>query len=227
MSEDNIHSGHRSRLRQRFVSDGLDSFLPHQMLELLLFYAIPRGDTNEHAHRLLNEFKTVYRVFDADIEALCKVNGIGKNAASLIGLIPQIYSDYDNIKASRLPLDSYQKICRYFESLFFEMCNEAICVACLDDNLGIVRLATLDIKKCVSYTDITKQILNELLKINCTQCMIAVNRPYDSNALTESEYTHIAALKNHLSLLNIKLAEYIIYGNDGIRLVMYEQENSI
>ncbi len=227
MGDENIHSGHRSRLRQRFVSNGLDSFLPHQMLELLLFYAIPRGDTNEHAHRLLNEFKTVAGVFDADAKELCKVNGIGENAASLIGLIPQIYSDYDNITASRFPLDSYQKICRYFESLFFEMCNETICVACLDDNLGVVRLATLDLKKCENRTDITKQILCELLKTNCTQCMVATNRPFDSNVLTPSEYAHISTLKKHLSFLNIKLAEYIVYGNDGIRLVMYEQENSI
>ncbi len=227
MSNENIHAGHRSRLRQRFIENGLDSFLPHQKLELLLFYAIPRGDTNVHAHRLLNEFETISDVFDADPKELCKVNGIGENAASLIGLIPQIYEDYDSIRSHRLSLNSYQKICRYFESLFFEMRNEVICVACLDDSLGLVRFAITDVKKCATHTDTVRYITNELLKINCTQCMIATNRPYRSNKLTAYEYEHIKAIMRHLEALNIKLAEYVVYGNDGIRLVMYEQEGSM
>lgn len=227
MADENIHKGHRSRLRQKFRDNGLDSFLPHQQLELLMFYAIPRGDTNVHAHRLLNEFKTLSNVFDADADELIKVNGIGNNAASLIGLIPQIYEDYDNIKSNRLSLSSYQKICRYFESLFFELRNEVICVACLDDSLGLVRLGTIAANKCLTHSDILRFAMTELLKINCTQCIIATNRPYQSSKLTSEEYENIKTMKKHLSALNIKLAEYVIYGNDGIRLVMYEQENSI
>ena len=67
------HSGHRKRMRDRFLRDGIDSLQDHEVLELLLFYAIPRQDTNELAHRLLAKFRTLSGVFDAPIEELKRV----------------------------------------------------------------------------------------------------------------------------------------------------------
>ena len=75
-----MHTGHRKRLKNRFLEEGLDSFEPHQVLELLLFFSIPRRDTNEIAHKLLKIWFTV-RVFEADIKELVKVEGIGENSA--------------------------------------------------------------------------------------------------------------------------------------------------
>ena len=82
---ENLHSGHRKRVRQEFLEHGIDENTPaHKIFELLLFYSIPRCDTNEMAHRLLNKFGSVSAVLDADIEDLVRVEGIndcafGKN----------------------------------------------------------------------------------------------------------------------------------------------------
>lgn len=84
-----MHEGHRERLRKRFIENGLQGFEKHNMLELLLFYAIPRRDTNELAHRLINSFGSLSGVFNASFEELCRVEGIGENAAALIKLIPE------------------------------------------------------------------------------------------------------------------------------------------
>ena len=62
----NLHAGHRARLRRRFLDEGLDAFEDHQVLELLLFYAIPRRDTNEIAHMLLRRHGSFSGVLDAD-----------------------------------------------------------------------------------------------------------------------------------------------------------------
>ena len=74
-----IHTGHRQRLKERFRKDGLDNFDELYVLELLLFYCIPRADTNPLAHRLLNEFGSLTAVLNATVEELEKIDGIGEN----------------------------------------------------------------------------------------------------------------------------------------------------
>ena len=88
------HDGHRDRMRQKFITDGLDSFNPHEVLELLLFYAIPRRNTNDIAHRLMDTFGSLSAVFDASKESLCRVEGVGESAATLIKMIPQLSRRY-------------------------------------------------------------------------------------------------------------------------------------
>ena len=71
-----MHEGHRDRMRQKFLQDGLDSFESHEALEMLLYYANPRKDTNEIAHRLIEDCGSLYDVFDAPIDTLMRM---GKN----------------------------------------------------------------------------------------------------------------------------------------------------
>ena len=85
-----VHDGHRERLRARFAEHGLESFNELNALELLLCYAIPRRDTNELAHRLLDAFGSLSGVFQASMQELTSIPGIGENAAALILMVPQI-----------------------------------------------------------------------------------------------------------------------------------------
>lgn len=94
MGNENTHNGHRDRLKKRFLENNLDSFKEHEILELLLFYSIPRKNTNEIAHELINKFGNITKVFDADFELLKEVDGISDNSATLIKLIPQLCNIY-------------------------------------------------------------------------------------------------------------------------------------
>lgn len=89
-----VHDGHRERMKSRFVEAGLDGFNDHNALEMLLFYAVPRKDTNELAHRLLKNFGSLAAVFEASHAELMHVDGIGENAATLIKFIPEISRRY-------------------------------------------------------------------------------------------------------------------------------------
>ena len=82
-----MHEGHRERVKRRFRQEGLDSFSDIQALELLLFYVIPRVDTNPIAHALLDHFGSLSQVLDASPEELMKVPGIGENAAVFLTLL--------------------------------------------------------------------------------------------------------------------------------------------
>lgn len=92
--------GHRERIREKFAAAGLDSFLDHEILELLLTYAVPRRDTKPLAWALLKKFGTLAAVFDADENQLTQVDGIGMGAARFLRLIRAVFKKYslDEVK---------------------------------------------------------------------------------------------------------------------------------
>lgn len=94
-SSRNLHENHRARVRKRFEHEGLKTFADHNVLELLLFYSIPQKDTNDIAHRLLDEFGSLSAVFDAPKDVLMNVVGVGENTATLIKLMPELFSRYE------------------------------------------------------------------------------------------------------------------------------------
>ena len=97
MKKNNIHAGPRQRMKNRFLANGERAFDDYQLLELLLFYSIPQGDTNPLAHRLLDHFHSLSAVMDASVEELTAVEGVGEHTAVLIHLLPQLARRYIRI----------------------------------------------------------------------------------------------------------------------------------
>lgn len=94
-----LHAGHRQRVRQRFLDIGLEHFQDHEVLELLLFYAIPRRDVNETAHLLLNRFGSLPAVLDASEEELCEIPGVGPGVAHFLNLIPEVLTQMAHLES--------------------------------------------------------------------------------------------------------------------------------
>ena len=107
----NLHAGHRERVKQRFLSEGLDHFEEHEILEMLLYFGIPQRDTNEPAHRLLERFGSFAQVFAADYDQLRTVPGMTASAALLLRMVPQLSRRYlEAVSDSADILDSSEKI---------------------------------------------------------------------------------------------------------------------
>ena len=99
-----IHEGHRQRLKQRFLEEGLDKFTDIQVLELLLFYCIPRKDTNPIAHALLAHFGSLSQVLEAPVEELRKVEGVGESAALFLHLTTEVIRFYLVDRSTRVTI---------------------------------------------------------------------------------------------------------------------------
>ena len=104
-----LHDGHRQRKKERFLAEGLGGFADHEVLELLLYYAIPRRDTNETAHRLLERFGTLQNVLHAHPRELEKVPGVGPNAAVLLHLTAEVQRRASRWEAASVILNSVEK----------------------------------------------------------------------------------------------------------------------
>ena len=137
-TEQSLHSGHRDRMRAKFLQQGLEGFQEHEMLELTLFYALPRVNTNEVAHRLLQRFGSLADVLNADYHALRDVKGMGESSAMLLTLIAQLSRQYRLSARKDLTLNTFDATCAYFKDIYLGEPEEQLRLACLDDRLRLM-----------------------------------------------------------------------------------------
>ncbi len=208
----NIHAGHRERVKARFDASGLDDFTDHQILEFLLFYAIPQRDTNEMAHNLLNEFGSISAVFDARVHQLEKL--VGKSAARLIKLIMPIakryYLDRENYsKVFTSPSD----IGRYVVNYFIGDTHEKIILLCFDAKLKLLNITQIA-EGNVSSCDINNRLICEtVLKYNASSVVLAHNHPGGVALPSREDMMVTDVLNRLLEKLDIYLYDHIVVGN--------------
>lgn len=133
--EKNIHAAHRKRMKEEFRERGLQGMQDHRVLELLLFYAIPRGDVNPLAHALLNHFGSFYEVFHATYDELIAVKGINEHTATLIMLVLAVEARYLQDKAKINQPRSFQTSWQFKELLepyFTGARSEMAYLVCMD-----------------------------------------------------------------------------------------------
>ena len=129
----NVNEGHRARMRQRMMKEGLDSFQDHEILEFLLFQYIPRKDTNKLAHTLLDQFGGFSGVLDADPDQLMMVPGISEVTACNLALLKEIWKRYNDSNQKRTSLRGIGDIIKYAEALTSACYNEELIVVYVDN----------------------------------------------------------------------------------------------
>jgi DNA repair protein RadC len=211
-----MHDGHRSKVKNRYLAEGLDNFAHHNMLELLLFYAIPRRDVNELAHLLIDTFGSISSVFDAPYEELAKIPGIGDNAAILLKLIPDFSRQYNQDKSITGDLlNTKEKAAEYLRARFIGRTNEIVVMTCLNNKCkalttsivfeGSVNAANVSIRKMVELA----------LKVNATAVYIAHNHPQGFALPSQDDIATTRKLFNAFSLIGIELIDHFIFAQDN------------
>ncbi|MBP3381232.1 MAG: hypothetical protein J6L00_01185 [Clostridia bacterium] len=213
--KENVHSGHRQRVKERFMNEGLESFEPHQVLEMLLFFGVHMKDTNELAHRLLNSFGSLYRVLEASFEDLKQVEGVTDNVATLICFSGQLVKRYwvERCDIGTI-LDTSQKIGEYFKYRFAGDQEERVLLMSLDNRKKLLN-CTCIAKGSVNAADINVRLaVKQALKDNATLVALAHNHPnghaYPSNI--DIRTTEIFA--KAFSVLDIHLIDHIVVSED-------------
>ncbi|MEG2074707.1 MAG: JAB domain-containing protein [Angelakisella sp.] len=208
-----IHQGHRERLKKRFRQQGIASFDIHNVLELLLFYAIPIKDTNEEAHLLLETFGSFVNVFDAPYEDLVKVRGISENSATLIKLIPQLCQMYYELKVEDAPPDS-DNIAEYLGKRlvgkYIGEVNEVAYLICLDNRLRILFFGKLGEGTNDSVSILTRKIVEISIRCNASSVILAHNHPSGLAMPSRRDRETTKQLYYALAGVSIKLLDHII-----------------
>lgn len=210
-----IHDGHRERTKKRFRSHGLDNFADHNVLELLLFYALPRGDVNPIAHALIDRFESLAAVFDAPVEELVKVEGVGENTALLIKLIPQISRRYLISKSAFLGiLDSTAKAGEYLLPRFHAERDEVVYMVCLDAKCKVLS-CRLIARGSVNSTNVSvRKIVENALTYNSTSVIISHNHTSGIALPSKEDKLTTLKIRSALNAVDIILTDHIIVADD-------------
>lgn len=210
-----IHDGHRERLRSRFIEHGLDNFNELNALELLLFYAIPRKDTNPIAHALLDRFGSLYGIFDAGERELMEVEGVGESAAALIRLIPQLVrKSYMSRSGSNPVIGSTRAAAEYLIPRYLFEKDEFILLMCLDSGKRLISCTEMG-RGVVNAVDVNvRRIAETALKNRASYVIISHNHP-DGNAMPSREDDYVTKrVYSALEAINISLSDHIIVSGE-------------
>lgn len=212
---ENIHEGHRKRMKERFMKSGLDDFAPHNVLEFLLFYSIPRGDTNPIAHRLIDAFGSLSGVFDATPEELMKVSGVGESTAILISMIPQMARKYLEDKADAVNVVSgCGDIGAYLLPKFVGRTNEALMMVSIDNKNKVISCSVVAEGTVDSAKVSRRKVMEEAMKVKATRVILAHNHPRGVAVPSAEDVAMTREIGRLFAQVGIELVDHIIIADD-------------
>lgn len=209
-----IHSGHRQRLKEEFLARP-DSFPDHKVLELLLFYANPRSDTNPLAHALMERFDSVSGVLDALPEELRKVPGVGEHTIALLKTVKELAGRYFSSRASIGEIvQSVEDAGDLLRDYFTGARNERVCLLCMDGkgkSLG-VRVVGEGSVNAAQFT--SRAVVEAALSLNASRAILAHNHVSGLALPSAEDRATTEKIKEVLWAVDIKLEDHLIFAED-------------
>lgn len=219
--KDNPHAGHRDRMREEFLNRGASGMADHRLLELILFYTIPRGDVNPLAHRLVDEFGSLSGVFHATYDQLLKVSGVGPSTALLLQLIPAAAARYMEQAASfeGQIVDIWQ-LKELLEPYFFGLRDEAAYLVCMDGKSKVLAVRKLGEGIVDTVAIVTRKVVEAALDCNASQVVLAHNHVSGVAMPSQADVDTTLRLKRVLTeAADIVLVDHLIFaGGDMVSM---------
>lgn len=222
----NLHEGHRERVRQEFLKHGFDrNTPPHKILEILLFYCVQRADTNPIAHELIKKYGSVAAVLDAPIEELAAFKGLSERSATLLKLIMPIAQRYIYDKREQKPtFNSLDSIGKYILGSFFGETREKAYVMCLDVKGGMLDFALLGEGSLYSVGLSNRDLVKRVLDCNAAAAVLCHNHPNGLALPSENDISLTVQVADTLGKIGVQLIDHIIVTDtDFVSMAQSEQ----
>lgn len=206
-----VHDGHRERKREQFLRHGADSFADHELLELLLYSAVPRRDTNPLAHALIDKFGSLHAVFAAPAEELEKFPGISRSGSVLLKLIAPIYRRAAlSAGENEQVLDTVEKIGAFFLNLFVAESHEVMYQLCLDAKGRRLNLYKLGEGDPSSVTMNVRRVIENAILSHASMVALAHNHPSGVALPSHEDVIATQQVQTALDAMGICLADHVI-----------------
>lgn len=226
---DNPHKNHRARVRETFRKTGIENIPDHNLLEFLLFYSIPRSDTNGLAHALISRFGSLRRVFDASYEQLLEVDGMGESSALLISMIPGICRRYvESGAAKKIMLTDKDEVREYIISKYYGVKTEIFYMLCLDPVGNLINCCKIGEGTAESALVDKRMVLETAFRNNADVVIFAHNHPNGIAAPSKEDIKLTDEFSSLLAGVGIRLADhFIIAENDAVSLASLPKFNHL
>lgn len=212
----NEHSGHRQRLRQQLKDHGLETFNDINALELLLFYVIPRQNTNLIAHRLLDAFGSLAGVFGATEYQLRQIEGLGEVGSQFFPLLRALQERAELqqwLKENQSKaLDTPEAFFYYFRPFFSEKRREAAYLLCLTPRGKPLGCEKLNQGGSSSVHFSNRDVIETVVRMQGQICILAHNHPLSIPSPSPEDITTTLQLRKSLADFGVLLLDHLILG---------------
>lgn len=214
-----LHKGHRERLRQKFVK-APEALENHEFLELLLTFSIPRKTTNDIAHNLFNKFGSLANIFDAPINALTSIRGVGLTTAifiKLVSVIIRLYTEDKIVPTNKII--TKDQVGQMLMSKFIGRNEEHVALILLDPKMCLLFYDIIS-KGSFNKVDVNiREVIQLTLNHHAKYVIIAHNHPSGLALPTKDDIETTISLKKALQMINAKLLDhFILSDNDYVSL---------
>lgn len=213
-----IHASHRTRMRDRAKAQGFDGFADHEFLEMLLYHALPRKDTNILAHRLISRFGCYHRVFEATMEELMAIEGVGEPTALFIRMLgaheKRSALDRRDFAMKNVSLDTTAHMKKYLLPQFRGARDEIVMLVCVDSRCRAVSCEMLS-SGTVDQTEVScRKIIQIALRNHAAGVILAHNHPRGAASPSCDDIHTTEVLQAKLLDLDIRLHEHMIIADE-------------
>ncbi len=230
MATSGIHKGHRDRMRERFLASGGEGFADHELLEMLLYYAIPRRDTNEIAHELIEECGSLSAVLEAPAERLSRVPYVKQNAAIYLQLLGELSRRYttEKIMPKKNPMqtvyDSTEKVTNVLYPRFLGQTREVMYAMLFDGGMHMLDLFCVGEGSIGSVSITVRAITERAYQRSALSVVIAHNHPGGVAMPSPEDIRMTRDLTTALGVMGIQLVEHFVFAdNNYYPIVAYER----
>ena len=229
MENNNPHKDHRARVKARFHREGFSAFAPHEVLELILFYAIPQKDTNPIAHRLLDHFGTLSAVFSASEQELAAVEGIGEHAATLLRLIVPAtsYALADERRKRTKSFGTVHAIGRYFVDLYMGAKEESVYLMLLDNSYALIDCVKVHEGSVNSVAVTPRKLVERAYHARAAMAVLAHNHPGGIAIPSTDDIDTTVTLKKAFDTMGVTLLEHLLVAGERYSPLLCRSEKLV
>ena len=217
-----LHRGHRARMKKRFIQDNGESMASHELLEMLLFACIPRKNTNEIAHALLQRFGSLHRVLNASIEEMKQVSGIGESSALHLKIVSavlrrQAQEEYQAPKA----FHNVQAVVDYIKTLFIQLRVERLYLLCFDDAKHLLSCDVIAEGLTNAVAVNIPRMIEIALKYHAAWVVMAHNHPNGQALPSMDDISATKRAMDAFDSISVQLAEHFIVCGDKVVPILH------
>lgn len=207
------HAGHRQRMKQRFQTQGLEGFAPHEILELALFYAIPQRNVNPLAHQLIERYGSLHGVMEASVEELQQIDGVGENTATLLSLFMHVARALEKSRASGLEdLNTHRAVKEHCYRLLCGLNHEEFYVVCLNAQNRLIRDVCISKGSVGEVWAHPREVVDAVLRHNAASVVLCHNHPSGSVVPSSNDLSLTRRVADVLTGIGVPLHDHLIIG---------------
>ena len=206
----NLRAGHRQRMRERLLKDGRDTLRDDEVLEMLLFYAIPRGDVKDLSKLLMDKFGGIEGVIFASQEDLEKISGIGDSTIALFALLQRMRADFNKNQMENNILSNWQAVIDYCRNTIGFSDKEIFMALFLNSKHRLLHseeLARGTINKVTVYP---REVLEKAITHKATAVILVHNHPTGDVTPSKQDIEVTGKIHEALATINIDLFDHLI-----------------